>query len=74
VRRPDVEAHQTRRAGSQAARLLGFDRTGLDLQAAITGQFQSMIAREIAENGRRFRGYILCPMSDCYHVVLPFEM
>jgi hypothetical protein len=27
----------------QAARLLDLDRTGLDLQAAITGQFQSML-------------------------------
>jgi very-short-patch-repair endonuclease len=39
----------------QAARLLGFDRTGPDLQAAITGQLQSMLARgEVYENGGRF--------------------
>ena len=38
----------------QAARLLGFDRTGPDLQAAIAGQLQSMLARgEVYENGGR---------------------
>jgi very-short-patch-repair endonuclease len=39
----------------QAARLLGFDRTGPDLQSAIGNELQSMLGRdEIYETGSRF--------------------
>jgi len=38
----------------QAARLLGFDRTGRDLQNAIGNELESMLARgEVYENGGR---------------------
>lgn len=38
----------------RAARMLGFDRTGPDLQSAIAGQLHTMLARgEIYENGGR---------------------